>query len=113
VTLVATDKTGTVTEHRMDVRALEVADVARALVAITLVNDADLLTGAGDPLEIGLLRYAQLQGVDVVRLRSAHVAASEARLTAPWKYARVARHPGRRATGELPQRGPRSGVRAL
>ena len=42
----------------------------RALAAIVLVNDADLTTGAGDPLDLGLLRYAAAQGVDVAQLRS-------------------------------------------
>ncbi len=59
VTVIATDKTGTLTENRMEVRSLDAADLPRALAAIVLANDADLATGAGDPLELGLLRYAE------------------------------------------------------
>ena len=62
--MIATDKTGTLTEGRMDVRSLDVPDVPRALAAIVLVNDADLATGVGDPLDLGLLRYAAANGVD-------------------------------------------------
>ena len=69
VTVIATDKTGTLTESRMDVQALDASDMARALAAVVLANDADLATGAGDPLELGLLRYAAAHGVDLARLR--------------------------------------------
>ena len=72
VTVIATDKTGTLTEGRMDVRALDAPDLARALAAIVLVNDADLATGVGDPLDLGLLRYAVANGVDTARLRQNH-----------------------------------------
>ena len=58
VTVVATDKTGTLTENRMDVRSLDAPDLARALVVVVLANDADPSTGARDPLDLGLLRYA-------------------------------------------------------
>ena len=34
VTVIATDKTGTLTENRMDVRAIDAADIARPLVAV-------------------------------------------------------------------------------
>jgi Ca2+-transporting ATPase len=64
VTVIATDKTGTLTENRMDVRSIDASDTPRALAAITLANDADLATGAGDPLDLGLLRYAAAQGID-------------------------------------------------
>jgi Ca2+-transporting ATPase len=56
VTVIATDKTGTLTESRMDVRSLDASDLPRALAAVTLANDAELSTGTGDPLDVGLLR---------------------------------------------------------
>jgi Ca2+-transporting ATPase len=65
VTVIATDKTGTLTESRMDVRSLDAPDLSSALTAIVLANDADPATGAGDPLDLGLLRYAAAHGVDI------------------------------------------------
>ena len=44
VTVIATDKTGTLTESRMDVRSLDAPDLPSALRAVTLANDADLST---------------------------------------------------------------------
>jgi Ca2+-transporting ATPase len=64
VTVIATDKTGTLTENRMHVRAIDAPDPERALQAMILANDAELATGAGDPLEVALLRYAASRGSD-------------------------------------------------
>lgn len=64
VTVIATDKTGTLTENRMQVRAIDAPDAERALYAMVLANDAELATGAGDPLEAALLRYAASRGTD-------------------------------------------------
>jgi Ca2+-transporting ATPase len=89
VTVIATDKTGTLTENRMEVQSLDVIDTDRALAAIVLANDADQATGAGDPLELGLLRYASAQGVDAARLRAAHPRVSERPFDSEWKFARV------------------------
>ena len=57
VTVIATDKTGTLTENRMTVQELESTDQDAALLALALVNDADLTSDAGDPLELGILAY--------------------------------------------------------
>ena len=89
VTVIATDKTGTLTENRMDVRSLDAPDLQRALRASALVNDADLATGAGDPLDLGLLRHAIAHGVDVTRLRQEHPAVSDRPFDSAWKFART------------------------
>jgi Ca2+-transporting ATPase len=89
VTVIATDKTGTLTESRMDVRTLDASDMPRALAAIVLANDADLTTGAGDPLELGLLRHAAAHGVDIAQLRQEHPRISERPFDSAWKFARV------------------------
>jgi P-type Ca2+ transporter type 2C len=89
VTVIATDKTGTLTEGRMDVRSLDAPDLARAFAAIVLVNDADPATGVGDPLDLGLLRYAVENGVDTARLRQNHPTLTERPFDSAWKFARV------------------------
>ena len=92
VTVIATDKTGTLTEGRMDVRSLDALDLPRALIAIVLASDADPATGAGDPLELGLLRYAAQEGVDVVALRRAQPISSERPFDTARKFSRVTVH---------------------
>ncbi len=89
VTVIATDKTGTLTESRMDVRSVDSPDVPRSLTALVLANDADLTTGAGDPLELGLLRYAAQHNVDPAAMRAAHEVVSERPFDSAWKFARA------------------------
>jgi Ca2+-transporting ATPase len=89
VTVIATDKTGTLTESRMDVRTLDTPDAERALTALVLANDADLATGAGDPLELGLLRHAASHGIDPAALRSAREFVSSRPFDSAWKFART------------------------
>jgi Ca2+-transporting ATPase len=99
VTVIATDKTGTLTESRMDVRSLDASDLQRALTAVVLANDGDLSTGAGDPLDLGLLRFAATHGVDIARLRDDHTTVSERPFDSAWKFARVTvRDNGRRVS---------------
>lgn len=89
VTVIATDKTGTLTENRMEVRSIDTPDAARTLVAVVLANDADHATGAGDPLDVGLLRYAAAHGIDVARLRQDHPVISDRPFDSAWKFTRV------------------------
>lgn len=88
VTVIATDKTGTLTENRMEVQELLSPDPEKALLAMVLCNDADLATGAGDPLELGLLRYAS-RFLDVERVRREHPRLSERPFDSAWKFMRV------------------------
>ena len=89
VTVIATDKTGTLTENRMDVRSIDAPDLARALVAVVLASDADPATGTGDPLDLGLLRYAARHGIDVARLSHDRPVISERPFDSAWKFIRV------------------------
>ena len=89
VTVIATDKTGTLTENRMHVHAIDAPDETRALHAMVLANDAELATRVdswrvaapsgriatrqqtsiiGDPLEVALLDYATGRGTDTSHL---------------------------------------------
>ena len=89
VTVIATDKTGTLTESRMEVRALETENAAQALRAMVLANDADAGTQAGDPLELGLLEYARSQGLDIADARRAYPRVSIRPFDSAWKFMRV------------------------
>jgi Ca2+-transporting ATPase len=68
---------------------LDASDRTRALAAVVLANDADPSTGAGDPLDLGLLRYAASHGVDAARLRDERPVISERPFDSAWKFARV------------------------
>ncbi|MDX2030183.1 MAG: HAD-IC family P-type ATPase [Blastocatellia bacterium] len=72
VTVIATDKTGTLTENRMFVRDVDAPDAARALRAMVFANDAEPGTGAGDPMDVALLEYAGNHGVDVAQWIGGH-----------------------------------------
>ncbi len=89
VTVIATDKTGTLTENRMRVEALIADDEAEALRAIVLANDADAGGGAGDPLELALLEHARARGVEVDDVRRAHPRASSRPFDSAWKLMRA------------------------
>jgi Ca2+-transporting ATPase len=89
VTVIATDKTGTLTESRMEVRSLDASDLPRALTAIALANDAESGTGVGDPLDLGLLRYAAAHGIDAVKLREKQPRMAERPFDSAWKFMRV------------------------
>ncbi|HAP77713.1 MAG TPA: HAD family hydrolase, partial [Acidimicrobiaceae bacterium] len=89
VTVIATDKTGTLTENTMTVHDLQTTDRERALVAMVVAADAEPDTDAGDPLELGLYVYAALAGVDVAAVRAARPRVSARPFDAAWRYMQV------------------------
>ena len=89
VTVVATDKTGTLTENTMTVRTLDSPDPRRALLAMVLAAEAEPDGGSGDPLEIGLYTYAVEHGIDPASERTRHKRVSERPFDSEWKYMRV------------------------
>jgi P-type Ca2+ transporter type 2C len=91
ITVIATDKTGTLTENRMRVHALEAADdaVLVAMHTMVLANDADDDSDAGDPIEVALLAYAREKGLDPATFRRAHPRISVRPFDSAWKFMRV------------------------
>jgi P-type Ca2+ transporter type 2C len=89
VTVIATDKTGTLTENRMFVRGVDSPDVERALRAMTLANDADEESGAGDPLDLALLEYAKQRGVGLGLLRRERPRRSSLPFDSSYKFMRA------------------------
>ena len=73
VTVIATDKTGTLTENRMEVSRLYPEEMTRKLLEIgVLCNDASGIPdqAKGDPLDVAMLRAAANAGIDPETLRS-------------------------------------------
>ncbi len=89
VTVIATDKTGTLTENRMFVKDLDSPDADNALRAMVLANDADQESGAGDPLELALLDYARSRGLDPVQLQNQFSRQSSLPFDSSYKFMRV------------------------
>jgi Ca2+-transporting ATPase len=99
VSVIATDKTGTLTENRMSVEALDAPDPEEALRAMVLANDAEPDAQAGDPLERGLLAWAAARGLEAGPLRRAWPRVGGRPFDSTWKFMRVdVEHAGRRAS---------------
>ena len=80
VTTIATDKTGTLTENRMEVNQFSPKQLDHTILELgTLCNSAigHDKTTLGDPLEAALLRAARAAGVDVEALRQKYVLRDE------------------------------------
>ena len=89
VTVIATDKTGTLTENRMEVRGVDSPDEDRARDALVLANDAEPDTEAGDPLELALYAWARSRGIEPDRVQADRPRVSSRSFDAAWKYLRV------------------------
>ncbi|HYP88676.1 MAG TPA: HAD-IC family P-type ATPase, partial [Polyangiaceae bacterium] len=91
ITVIATDKTGTLTENRLAVDSvdLEPGRENDALCAMVLANDLDVASGAGDPLEGALIAYARARGTDAAALQRAHPRLSSRGFDSHWRCMRV------------------------
>lgn len=89
VTVIATDKTGTLTENRMHVRDVDSAETELALRVMALANDAEQGTGAGDPLELALLDYAVSHGLNVAEINRRYPRKSVVPFDSSYKFMRV------------------------
>jgi len=89
VSVIATDKTGTLTENEMRLRDVETSDLARAQRAAVLASDTDAHTGAGDPLEIALVRWAAERGIDPAALNESCPRRSERSFDSSSRYMRA------------------------
>lgn len=89
VTVIATDKTGTLTENRMSVRHIECTDETRMLKAIILANDADHDTSAGDALEQGLLDHTRECSIEPAAIRERHPRHSFTPFDSSYKFMRA------------------------
>jgi Ca2+-transporting ATPase len=89
ITVIATDKTGTLTENRARVAAVFSSNERALIEASALANDAAVDGDVGDPLDVALVAYAKERGVDVAALRSLHDRISSRPFDAGWRYARV------------------------
>ena len=101
VTVIATDKTGTLTENRMFVRDLDSPDADHAWRAMVLANDAEAAAGAGDPLELALLEYAHQQSVDPDQVRRTYPRSSSRPFDSLSKFMRVTVNDGKRLVSYL------------
>lgn len=89
VTVIASDKTGTLTRNQLEVHQLESPDHQRALWAMVLASDADPRALLGDPLEQALYRYAASQGIAVEQLRTQAQPVGGRAFDSAWGYMQV------------------------
>ncbi len=89
VTVIATDKTGTLTENRMVVQDVQSDDPEHALRAMVLAGDADIAARAGDPIDTALLDYAEGQGLDLAAMSRANARATSRSFDSAWGFMRV------------------------
>lgn len=89
VTVIATDKTGTLTENKMHVKDIISEDFNRCYRAMALANDAEIDTGAGDTLELGLYRFLMKNNVSAAALQKQYPRLSSTAFDSTNKYMRV------------------------
>lgn len=96
VTVIATDKTGTLTENRMIVREIDSPDPERALLAMILANDADHDLGAGDSVDLALLAFAKMRAGDTRKIANGHARTSARPFDSTNKFMSVTVNDGRK-----------------
>ncbi len=96
VTVIATDKTGTLTENRMTVQEIDSPDPERALLAMVLANDADHDLGAGDSVDLALMAFARQRGRNTREIAESHLRVSARPFDSAYKFMSVTVNDGRK-----------------
>lgn len=89
VTVVASDKTGTLTENKLAVQDIETTDREHALLAMVLASIAETDGNSGDPLEIGLYEFARQQGFEPAEIHNKYPRLSIRPFEASTRFMRV------------------------
>ncbi len=89
VTVIATDKTGTLTENRMMVQEIDSPDPERTFAAMVIANDSEEDAGAGDAVDLALLDFARKNGADTARIAREHRRTHSRPFDSAYKYMSV------------------------
>jgi P-type Ca2+ transporter type 2C len=91
VTVIASDKTGTLTQNKLTVVELDSigGNEQQALLAMVLANDAEPESGAGDPLDLALFAFAKKRGADAAALHRAYPRLSSRGFDSQWRCMRA------------------------
>ena len=101
VTVIATDKTGTLTENQMQVRELLSDKPERALLAMVIASDAEVGLEVGDPMELALYDYAAGQGLDPKEIKNRYPRVDSRPFDSEWKFMRVTTNENGKTTSLL------------
>ena len=89
VSVIATDKTGTLTENQMTIERFDAEDESLALQAGVLANEAEWGEEAGDPVDRAFMSYAEEKGLAVESLLADHPPQDTRPFDSSWAYQRT------------------------
>ena len=96
VSLIATDKTGTLTENRMTVQEIDSPDPERAFLAMVIANDAEDDAVFGDSVDVAFKDFARKSGKNLKEISKIHLRKAARPFDSAYKFMSVTVHDGRR-----------------
>jgi Ca2+-transporting ATPase len=89
VSVIATDKTGTLTENQMTIERFDAEDEELALKAGVIANEAEWGEEAGDPVDRAFMTYAEVRELDVQVMLDHHPPQDTRPFDSTWAYQRT------------------------